>query len=90
MILPKQDVRDITAKAVAAVNDTSLSAPFAATAGRSALSPLPGFDSGDALASALLLAAVPARMAVSDRRSQAGLEILGYALPPHAAGIHAT
>lgn len=64
------------------MNDPSLPVPFAAAAGRSAISPLPGFESGDALAAALLLAAAPARMAVYDRRAQAGLEALGHALSP--------
>lgn len=39
-----------------------------------------GFDRGDALASALLLAAAPKRMAVYDRGAQTGLEKLGFAL----------
>lgn len=41
---------------------------------------LPGFARGDALASALLLAAAPSRMAVYDRRAQAALAALGLQL----------
>jgi hypothetical protein len=80
MATGERDVRAATKKAVSAVNDLSLPVPTAASAGRAALSPLPGFESGDALASALLLAAAPERMAVYDRRAQAGLETLGFAL----------
>lgn len=80
MAIPDQIVREHTYKAVEAVNDLSCPAPEAAVSGRSALSPLPGFQAGDALASALLLAAAPERMAVYDRRAQAGLERLGLQL----------
>lgn len=80
MTKPEQDVRAVTAKAVAAVNDQSLTVPEAASAGRGELSSLPGFKTGDALASALLLAAAPRRMAVYDDRAQAGLETLGLSL----------
>ena len=69
-------VRAVTEKAVRAVTDVSLSVSQAASAGRRALKPLPGFRTGDALASALLLAAAPERMAVYDRRARAGLNIL--------------
>lgn len=74
------EVRLVTEQAVTAVNDTSLDAPAAASRGRSALSGLPGFARGDALASALLTAAAPERMAVYDRRAQTGLETLGLSL----------
>ncbi|MDQ0241451.1 hypothetical protein [Arthrobacter bambusae] len=80
MTRPEQDVRTVTAKAVAAVNDQSLTVPEAASAGRGELSSLPGFKTGDALASALLLAAAPGRMAVYDDRAQAALETLGLSL----------
>jgi hypothetical protein len=76
MTMSEQDVRTATEKAVTAVNDLSLPVPKAASDGRAALSPLPGFRTGDALASALLLAAAPERMAVYDRRARAGLKIL--------------
>ena len=45
-----------------------------------ALSPLPGSSTGDALASAVLLAAAPDRMAVYDRRAQTALQRLGLEL----------
>jgi hypothetical protein len=80
MDLPDSDVRSATEPAVVAVRDTKMSTPEAAGEGRSALSGLPGFDRGDALASALLLAAAPERMAVYDRRAQKGLETLGLRL----------
>jgi hypothetical protein len=66
-------IRGVTAAAVAAVRDNSLEVAEAAGMGRAALSGLPGFSSGDALASALLTAAAPDRMAVYDRRAQSAL-----------------
>ena len=80
MIMPERDVRAITEKAVIAVNDQLLAIPEAASAGRGALVPLPGFKRGDAIASALLLAAAPERMAVYDERAQTALETLGFPL----------
>jgi hypothetical protein len=80
MTLTDMGVREVTERAVCAVNDDSLSVPDAASAGRSALTPLPGFKTGDALASALLLAAAPERMAVYDRRARAGLKTLNRKL----------
>ena len=74
---PDPQVREITARAVTAVQDTDATLSVAARAGRSELAALPGFATGDALASALLLAAAPTRMAVYDRRSDAGLKSLG-------------
>lgn len=71
-----QEVGEVTENAVTAVNEGSLSVPDAASAGRDWLKPLPGFKTGDAFASALLLAAAPKRMAVYDRRARAGLKIL--------------
>lgn len=80
MNMPETKVRAATGKAYYAVNDPSLSVPKAASTGRSKLSVLPGFGTGDALASALLLAAAPDRMAIYDRRAQSGLEALGLSL----------
>ncbi|MFD9128674.1 hypothetical protein [Kitasatospora sp. NPDC059571] len=80
MSLPDTAVRAVTAEAVAAVRDTALDRGTAARRGRAALSPLPGFDRGDALASALLTAAAPDRMAVYDRRAHRGLDLLGLEL----------
>lgn len=80
MVMPDTDVREATARVVAAVRDTSVEVPAAAAAGRTALTALPGFTTGDAFASALLLAAAPDRMAVYDRRVQKALDNLGIEL----------
>lgn len=80
MTMGDVEVRAVTAKAVSAVNDKLLPVPQAASDGRRALAELPGFKTGDALASALLLAAAPERMAVYDRRARAGLEAIGLTL----------
>ncbi|MET9412209.1 hypothetical protein ABZX90_41855 [Streptomyces sp. NPDC002935] len=85
MALPDTDVRRATATATAAARDTSLSRGAAAQAGRAALAPLPGFRTGDALASAVLTAAAPDRMAIYDRRAHNGLRALGITLS-HAPG----
>lgn len=77
---PDSDVRAATREAVANANDETLSTPGAAATARGDLAELPGFRSGDALASAVLLAAAPQRMAVYDRRAHAGLSRLGYDL----------
>lgn len=82
MAVPDKEIREHTYKAVEVANDLSCSVPEAAASGRSALSPLPGFQAGDALASALLLAAAPERMAVYDRRAQTGIERLGLQVSP--------
>lgn len=73
------------AAATAAARDTSLSRSEAARASRAALTSLPGFRTGDALASAILTAATPDRMAIYDQRAHKGLHTLGIALS-HAPG----
>lgn len=78
--LPEEHVHAITAEAVAAVRQETGDLADAARLGRSALTQLPGFHKGDALASALLVAAAPTRMAVYDTRVQNGLEMLGLNL----------
>lgn len=80
MAMPDADVRAATARVVEAVRDTSVEVPAAAATGRTALTALPGFTTGDAFASALLLAAAPDRMAVYDRRVQKALDMLGIEL----------
>ncbi|MFB7083222.1 hypothetical protein [Streptomyces sp. NPDC056308] len=80
MSLPDADVRSVTARAVRAVRDTGVSRAEAAQAGRGIVWELPGFHTGDALASAVLTAAAPQRMAVYDRRVQQALDALGFAL----------
>jgi hypothetical protein len=66
-------VRMATADAREAALDSSLSTPEAASAARRALSRLPGFRTGDALASAVITAAAPERMAVYDKRAHDAL-----------------
>lgn len=80
MSLPDLEVRTTTARAVDAVRDERASTPAAAFQGRRLLSSLPGFTTGDALASAVLVAAAPRRMAVYDKRAHRGLELLGETL----------
>ncbi|WP_328459246.1 hypothetical protein [Streptomyces sp. NBC_00448] len=80
MSLPDVAVRMATAEAVRAVRGTETSRGQAAGAGRAALVDLPGFHKGDALASAVLTAAAPARMAVYDRRVQQALDSLDLTL----------
>jgi hypothetical protein len=82
MSMAEAEVRALTARAVDAVCDTDLPVPEAARLGRRLLSSLPGCTTGDALASALLVAAAPDRMAIYDRRAQRGLELLGHSLSP--------
>ncbi|MFI8952234.1 hypothetical protein ACIGO6_37860 [Streptomyces sp. NPDC053750] len=67
------------------MRDASVSRSEAARAGRTALSGLAGFTSGDALASAVLTTAAPHPMAVYDRRAHAALRSLGIALT-HSPG----
>ncbi|WP_256363323.1 hypothetical protein [Streptomyces sp. TRM70350] len=52
----------------------------AAREGRGIIAELPGFRTGDALASAILTAAAPTRMAVYDRRVPHALDNLGLPL----------
>jgi hypothetical protein len=80
LIMPEVQVRNITAAAVQAARNEELSTPEAAAAARKALSPLPGMRTGDALPSALILAAAPDRMAVYDRRARKGLAKLCLSL----------
>ncbi|MFD5464826.1 hypothetical protein ACFWIQ_18665 [Kitasatospora sp. NPDC127059] len=80
MGLPDGLVRAVTGRAVTAVRDTAVARGEAARAGRRVLADLPGFGTGDALASAVLTAAAPDRMAVYDRRVQGALDALGLTL----------
>lgn len=85
MSLPDTHVRAITARATSAVRDTTLTRGEAARTGRGIIWELPGFRTGDALASAILTAAAPQRMAVYDSRVQHALDTLGLTLT-HAPG----
>ncbi|MFD5748898.1 hypothetical protein [Streptomyces sp. NPDC127033] len=80
MSLPDAQVRAVTERASSAVRDTALTRGEAARQGRGIIAELPGFRTGDALASAVLTAAAPARMAVYDRRVQHALDALGLLL----------
>ncbi|MFE5038637.1 hypothetical protein [Streptomyces sp. NPDC056683] len=82
MSLPDTQVRKVTKQAVTKVRDTTLSPGEAARTGRAIISQLPGFHKGDALASAVLTAAAPTRMAVYDRRVQHALDTLDLTLTP--------
>lgn len=74
---PDAKVRGATGDAWRLANNQSLSIPEAAQAARNALRDLPGLGGTGALASALLLACAPTRMAVWDRRVRFALEALG-------------
>ncbi|MFD0747410.1 hypothetical protein ACFQ1L_40555 [Phytohabitans flavus] len=73
LTMPEAQVRDITAAAVQRARHEDLPTPEAAAAARTVLSPLPGMRTGDALPSALIVAAAPDRMAVYNRRARKGL-----------------
>ncbi|WP_105974917.1 hypothetical protein [Streptomyces geranii] len=80
MSLPDAHVRAVTQRAVTAARDTAVPRSEAARTGRGIMWELPGFRTGDALASAALTAAAPTRMAVYDRRVQHALNTLGLTL----------
>ena len=80
MSTPDRDVRAATENVFKFANDAVLAAPEAAKYARSALSSLPGFTTGDALASAVIVAASPTRMAIYDRRAHSGLSLLNITL----------
>ncbi|WP_328623749.1 hypothetical protein OHA88_43705 [Streptomyces sp. NBC_00353] len=82
MSWPDTDVRTVTTRAVQTVRDMDVSRAEAARAGRGVIGELPGFRTGDALASAVLAAAAPVRMAVYDRRVQQALNSLDLTLTP--------
>jgi len=78
---PDRKVRAVTGEAFEIARDTDRSIPEAAGAARSALLELPGCQRGAAVASTLLTAGAPDRMAVYDRRAVATLEGLGFPDP---------
>ena len=77
MNMPDSEVRAVTAKAFALANDQSRSIPEAGGEARQLLRKVPGLGSGGAIASAVLLAMSPTRMAVWDRRVNNSLKALG-------------
>lgn len=80
MLTPDREVRRVTADTVSAATAESVSVPEAARAARGTLTPLPGFNRGDALASTVCFVAAPGRLAVYDRRAHAALRKLGLDL----------
>jgi hypothetical protein len=80
MSCPDREVRLRTAEAVVAARDETKPVPVAAGAARAALTALPGFAHGDALASAVCFVAAPRRLAVYDRRAHHGLHQIGLVL----------
>lgn len=77
LLLPDDVVRVATGEAYSLANDVTVDLPEAGQAARLALRPLPGMGGTAALASAVLLALAPERMAVWDRRVGESLGALG-------------
>lgn len=75
-----QEVREATEAVYKFANNELLSVPDAARESRLALGSVPGFTTGDALASAVIVAAAPKRMAIYDRRAHKGLDLLNIKL----------
>ena len=74
MSCPEHEVRQQTQRAVTAALDESRTVPEAAAAARSALTALPGFNNGDAMASVVCFVAAPLRLAVYDSRAHLVLQ----------------
>lgn len=77
MNTPEKEIRTATARAYALANDPSQTIPDAGGAARSALVGVPGMGGTGAMASAVLLAMSPTRMAVWDRRVGKTLKAIG-------------
>lgn len=71
------EVRAVTARAYEIANDTSKSIPEAGDEARQLLTCVPGLGGGGAIASAVLLAMSPTRMAVWDRWANTSLTAIG-------------
>ena len=84
---PEADVRKVTGRAVV----TACRGDVVKAAGdaREMLRELPGFGQGTALASALLTAAAPARLAVYDKRARSGLQMVELELTEDAPRFYA-
>lgn len=78
---PDNKVRAITAHALEEARDTGRPIPDAAGAARTVLLDLPGCRRGAAVASTILTAGAPDRMAVYDRRAVAAFKRLQYTDP---------
>jgi hypothetical protein len=83
--MPDAEVRSVTARAVAAARDCTLSVPQAASAARGCLASLPGMITGDSWASAVIFVGSPGRMAVYDQWAHKALLLLGLELT-HRSG----
>jgi hypothetical protein len=81
--LPNDRVRELTRAAITKARDTSRCIPEAARVARIELLDLPGCRTGAAVASTILTAGAPDRMAVYDRWAAAALVDLDY---PHPNG----
>lgn len=77
---PDAEIRRTTTEVVALARNAAVPAPEAASDALACLAELPGFKTRGALASAVLLAAAPDRMAIYDRRARAGLREVGCPL----------
>jgi hypothetical protein len=83
-------VREITGAATKFANDTALTVPEAAKAARERLRRLPGCHSGQTIASTILTAAAPQRMAVYDDHTVAALTRLGIQIPNRRFSVYMT
>ena len=83
-----KDVREITAEAISLASDGPI--PDAAGKARTALLPLPGCANGAAVASTILTAALPDRMAVYDRHAANTLATLGFEHPGKKYSVYMT
>lgn len=77
MNMPDSEVRAVTAGAYEIANDPSKSIPEAGGEARQLLRRVPGLGGGGAIASAVLLAMSPTRMAVWDRWANKSLKAIG-------------
>lgn len=87
---PDAEVRRLTGEAIAQARRTDLSIPDAAREARSLLVHLPGCSNGHAVASTLLVAGAPDRMAVYDRRALKAVHTLGLERPDRYSRYMAT
>lgn len=87
LLLPDDVVRRVTGAAYVLANDSQMALPEAGQLARLAIRELPGMGGTAALASAVLLALAPDRMAVWDRRVGESLVTLG-ARPKSGSGFY--
>jgi hypothetical protein len=85
--LPDSRVRDVTGEAIAILNTGN--DHEAAGQAREILRSLPGFAQGTAVASAVLTAAAPTRLAVYDKRAHTGLQKVELELTDKAPFFYA-